>query len=335
MGLTFGLALDFASLTRTLDRQLEQYVPLIHLAETLGFDSVSAGEGYPQRPIGGHLPSPLLALAALAPQTRLRLGTGVTLLPGWHPLKLAYEAAVLDQISGGRFFLGVGLGGAALHQRFGLDPSRVADYVDDTLATLRALWDGADGYHGKYLTIDGSIGVRPVQPGGPPILVGGSIRRSVERAATWGQGYIASSNYAFGKIAQQSGRYREALAARGQEPSSALVMVNRLTVVAEDETAARQAARPYAGAVLQNYARAGALGSDPAVRAGTPEALLEQFDSDWCFVGTPEQVVGKIQRYADAGVTHIQARVCPGDMPADLVARTLELMGKAVLPEFR
>jgi alkanesulfonate monooxygenase SsuD/methylene tetrahydromethanopterin reductase-like flavin-dependent oxidoreductase (luciferase family) len=112
-------------------------------------------------------------------------------------------------------------------------------------------------------------------------------------------------------------------------------MVNRLTVVAEDETAARQAARPHAGAVLQNYARAGALGSDPALRSAEPAALFEQFDRDWCFVGTPEQVVSRIQRYAEAGVSHIQARVCPGDMPAELVARTLELMGKAVLPEFR
>src|SRR5581483_7713166 len=142
----FGLALDLASASRRLDEQLSAYLALIQQAEALGFDSVSAGESYPQRRGGGHLPSPLLALAALARGTTLRLGTGVILLPAWNPLRLAYDCAVLDQISGGRLFLGVGLGNPAVARRFGRDPAQLGAYMDDALAALRALWAGEDGY---------------------------------------------------------------------------------------------------------------------------------------------------------------------------------------------
>src|SRR5439155_13024656 len=109
----FGMALDFATPVRSLDQQLDRYMELIRLAERYGFDSLTAGEGYATRPDWGHVSSPLLVLAALAPRTSLRLGTSVTLLPAWNPLKLAYDAAVTDQLTSGRLILGIGLGGAA------------------------------------------------------------------------------------------------------------------------------------------------------------------------------------------------------------------------------
>src|SRR5580765_5260569 len=71
----FGFALDFASPVRTLDQQLDRYMELIRLGERYGFDSVTAGEGYGTRPDWGHVSSPLLVLAALAPRTSMRLGT--------------------------------------------------------------------------------------------------------------------------------------------------------------------------------------------------------------------------------------------------------------------
>src|SRR5687768_370506 len=101
--MTIGMAMDFATPQRQLDQHLERCLELIRLGEAHGFDSVRAGESYPASPDGyairsNHLPSPLLVLAALAGRTRLKLGTGVTLLLGWQPLKLAYDAAVLDQL---------------------------------------------------------------------------------------------------------------------------------------------------------------------------------------------------------------------------------------------
>src|SRR2546430_400022 len=98
--LRFGLALDFGTERATIERLLDEYLPLIRLAEGYGFESVWLGQHLPAESGRFHLPSPLLVLAALAPQTKMTLGTGVILLPMCHPLTLAYDAAVLDQLSG-------------------------------------------------------------------------------------------------------------------------------------------------------------------------------------------------------------------------------------------
>jgi alkanesulfonate monooxygenase SsuD/methylene tetrahydromethanopterin reductase-like flavin-dependent oxidoreductase (luciferase family) len=236
----FGLALDFGTERTTLDRLLDEYVPLIQLAERYAFDAIWAGESYPTGPGFFHVSSPLLVLAALAPRTRLGLGTGVTLLPMWPPLRLAYDAAILDQLSGGRLALGLGLGAPATWARFGVPRERLADRVDETLALLRALWSGAPGYRGEILAVDGGIAPLPVQPGGPPLWIGGLVTRAARRAARYGEGWYASSNYRFLDVERQAARYREALADEGKDPAAARVAVNRLCVVAPTPEAARR-----------------------------------------------------------------------------------------------
>jgi alkanesulfonate monooxygenase SsuD/methylene tetrahydromethanopterin reductase-like flavin-dependent oxidoreductase (luciferase family) len=335
MTVKFGLALDFAHPTRPLNEQLDRYVELLRIGERYGFDSVTAGEGYAVAPGYGHVSSPLLVLATLASRTTLRLGTSVTLLPAWNPLRLAYDAAVLDQISNGRLILGMGVGGASVHRRFGREEERLGDWVDDALAALRALWSGADGYKGKALSVVGGVGVKPVQPGGPTVWVGGALRRSAERAAEWGDGWCASTNYSFSQIARQSERYRAALRARGKDLAGAVVSINRLAVLAEDEAQAREVATTYAGRVLQRYARAGSFGNDPALAERGPAALFAEYDADWCLVGTPAQVVERVRRYAGVGVTQIQVRVSPDEIPLEAAARTVELLGRDVIPQLR
>jgi alkanesulfonate monooxygenase SsuD/methylene tetrahydromethanopterin reductase-like flavin-dependent oxidoreductase (luciferase family) len=334
MPLKFGLAIDFAHPERTLDQQVARYLPLLRAAERHGFDSVTLGEGYPAAPSWGHVPSPFLVLAALTSQTGLRLGTSVTLLPTWHPLKLAYDAAVLDQLSGGRFILGVAVGGAGVSQRFGREPGTLGAFIDDTLACLRALWNGAKGFEGRVVSVQGSMGVPPIRPNGPELWVGGALRRSAERAAEWGDGWCASTNYSFDRICQQVERYRTALSARGKALSDGIVSINRLTVVAESDEAARGLAAPYVGRVLQRYARQGALGSDPTLSARGPGELLDDFQASHCLLGTADAVVAQVARYAEAGVTQIQVRVSPDEMPIEAAVATVELLGKRVLSEF-
>jgi alkanesulfonate monooxygenase SsuD/methylene tetrahydromethanopterin reductase-like flavin-dependent oxidoreductase (luciferase family) len=335
MTVKFGFALDFAHPTRPLHEQLDRYLELLQIGERYGFDSVTAGEGYALAPGYGHVSSPLLVLAALAPRTTLRLGTSVTLLPAWNPLRLAYDAAVLDQICDGRLILGIGVGGAGVHRRFGREEQRLGDWVDDALAMLRALWSGAGGYQGSVLAVEGGVGITPVQPGGPTIWVGGALRRSAERAAEWGDGWCASTNYSFDQIARQGERYRAALRARGKDVANAVVSINRLAVLAANEAEARDVAATYAGRVLQRYARAGSFGNDPALAERGPAALFDEFDADWCLVGTPAQVIQRVRRYADAGVTQIQVRVSPDEVPLAAAARTVELIGREVIPHFR
>jgi alkanesulfonate monooxygenase SsuD/methylene tetrahydromethanopterin reductase-like flavin-dependent oxidoreductase (luciferase family) len=188
----------------------------------------------------------------------------------------------------------------------------------------------------EYLTVEGTLGVKPVQPGGPPIWVGGSVKRSVERAAQWGHGYIGSTSQSFEHVVGQGERYRAALTALGKDTGNAVVASNRLTLLAETESEARALAEEHVGEVLAFYARRGAqMPKDPSIAARTPAQLFHELDETRCLVGTPEQVVATAQRYADAGVTHILARVCPHDIPAEHAVRTVELLGKSVLPRFR
>ncbi|MBM2812434.1 MAG: Bac luciferase protein, partial [Chloroflexi bacterium] len=86
---------------------------------------------------------------------------------------------------------------------------------------------------------------------------------------------------------------------------------------------------------LQAYARTGSLGQDERIMSASAADLFEEFDADWCIVGAPDQVANRIRRYVDAGVTHIQMRVCPGDIPDALAARTIDLVGREVFPQVR
>jgi len=334
--LTFGLKLDFAQPNRTLQEQVDRYRDLLAAADEYGFHSITLGETHSKQSQSGATPAPLLILAAVAPTTRMRLGTSATLLTGWHPLKLAAEAAVLDQISGGRVFLGVGLGPPEMVARYGVDPKRMGDYADDTLAALRALWNGESGFRGKMLTVEGGIGILPLQPGGPPLWVGGAVQRSVERAAEFGNGYLGSTSQSLDAVAQQGQRYRAALSARGKNPSEGVVSSNRLTLVAETEPEARQLAEKYAGEVLQFYARRGAqMPKQPGIAEKTPTELIRELEETRCLIGTPDQVAATAKRYEAAGITHILARVTPHDIPMEHAIRTVELLGKWVLPQFR
>ncbi|MCS6804621.1 MAG: LLM class flavin-dependent oxidoreductase [Acidobacteriota bacterium] len=336
MSIHFGLALDFWSVSKPLHQRLDEYVQLLTLAEQLGFESVWAGENRPSVPEPGHVPSPLLVLASLARSTRLRLGTGVLLLPLWHPLHLAYDVALLDHLSGGRFVLGVGAGSPALMKRYGIPYHEVGSRMDEALTLLKTLWAGGDGFHGTHFNVKGRLYPAPMQPGGPPIWVGGKIRRSVGRAATLADGWYAATQYHFQLIKTQIERYRGFLAAQGRDPASAVVAMNRTAFVAETDEQARHEGRPYISQVLHFYAQFGMI-HDASGQPLDPRRvdLFEAVGDDIYFCGSPQTVLESIRKYQAAGVTHFNLRISPGDMPLALAMRTVTLLGEHVLPQLR
>jgi alkanesulfonate monooxygenase SsuD/methylene tetrahydromethanopterin reductase-like flavin-dependent oxidoreductase (luciferase family) len=331
--LHFGLAIDFGSDTEPLDRRIDRLLPLLAEAERLGFESVSAGESYPTRGGFFHLPSPLLVLAALAPQTGLRLGTGVILLPAWNPLRLAYDTAVLDQLSNGRVFLGAGAGNPGTWQRFGAAADRLATRLDETLQALKALWRGEDGFTGDTVQVLGGIRPLPVQPGGPPIWLGGLVPRAATRAARFADGWFAASNHRLDTVIEpQARRYRDALDGGGPP----LVAANRFTVVADSDAEARRVGGPAIEATLQLYAAMGGLADADGNRlpAGA-ERLGPQLDEALLLLGQPDTVNRRLERYAAAGVTHLQLRIGPADLAHDTMLRSVRLLGEQVLPAWR
>lgn len=181
----------------------EAGLELARLAEDLGYDSLWAGEHIvlpsprvapaPMEPTDPIL-DPLVWLAFVAAATtRVRLGTGIIILPQRQPLVLAKQVASLDVLSGGRLVLGVGAGYLEPELRaIGVPMSERGSRTDEHLDVMRALWTepGPVSFHGRYTDVDGiDAHPRPVQDGGPPIVVGGRSAGAHRRAVARGHGW--------------------------------------------------------------------------------------------------------------------------------------------------
>jgi probable F420-dependent oxidoreductase len=170
-------------------------------AEELGYDSLWAGEHVvvprprvPPSPMEPEEPilDPLLLLAHLAAHTsRVRLGTGVIVLPQRNPLVLAKQLASLDVLSGGRLVVGIGAGYLAPElAAIGVPMAERGARTDEYLAAMRALWtSGAPAFSGTHVRFAGvDAHPRPVQR--PlPVVVGGRTAAAHRRAARHADGW--------------------------------------------------------------------------------------------------------------------------------------------------
>ncbi len=324
-----GITLDFGHDATRLDHHFAALGLLVDRAGELGYAMLSTGEQHPGDANYFHLPAPLAALAAFAGRitssaTPMALGTGVLLLPTWDPLRLAYEAAMLDQLCGGRLVLGVGAGNPPTWARFGVSKERLPDRLDQTIRALKAVWSGHE-YHGDLVSVSGPVLPAPVQPGGPPVIVGGVAPRALRRAATLADGWIAGTSHRLdADIVPAIGRYHELCDAAGRPRGQ--VLANRLAVVADELRELAAAAGPVLD-LLRLYTRLspaqhpdGSPVTPDDVRLGTP--LVDQV----AIVGTPEQARAQLARYAEAGVTRMQLRIQPAGLSADAARRTIELL---------
>jgi probable F420-dependent oxidoreductase len=196
------LAIGLFDLNTGACSEPETAARVARLAEDAGFDSLWAGEHVvlpdprvppsPMEPTDAIL-DPIIALTFLAAQTRrVRLGTGIIILPQRNPLVLAKEIASLDVLSGGRFIFGIGVGYLESEFRaLGIPFKDRGPRTDEYLAAMRAIWsESAPAYRGRFAQFaDVQAYPRPVQQPGPPIVVGGrspgAYRRAVEQGAGW------------------------------------------------------------------------------------------------------------------------------------------------------
>jgi probable F420-dependent oxidoreductase len=140
------------------------------------------------------IPDPLLPLAFVAAVTKkIRLATGILILPQRHPIYVAKEVATLDVLSGGRAILGVGVGWLAEEfKALGVPFAERGARTNESIRALRSLWKPqAEAFDGKFYKWDAvESNPKPVQPGGVPIVIGGHTDAAARRAARLGDGFF-------------------------------------------------------------------------------------------------------------------------------------------------
>jgi len=163
------------------------------------------------------MPDPLEWLSFFAALTeRIRLGTSVIIASQHSAAILAKRAATLDALSRGRLSLGVGLGWQREeYEAVGVPYADRGRRLDECIEAMRALWqDGPASYHGKYQRFENvRCDTQPVQPGGIPILIGGSSDHAARRAGRLGNGfypYVISPEDFASRLVTLRGAAREA-----------------------------------------------------------------------------------------------------------------------------
>jgi len=167
------------------------------LAEELGFDSVWTTEHIIVGPEGvdpyGRVYDPLVTLGWIAGWTeRLGLGTSIVLVPLHNPMHLAKEVATLQELSGGRFTLGVGMGWHRHEFDFmGVEFKGRGRRADEAIRLMRALWKGERDFEGEFWSFHAATSEPHPSPL-PEIWVGGSSERAIRRALELGDAWHPS-----------------------------------------------------------------------------------------------------------------------------------------------
>lgn len=288
------------------------------LAEEVGFDFVGAGEHVFRDERPGSTQIALSALATAAGATsRVRLLTSIVIAPLHHPVMLAKEAAVVDAASGGRLTLGVGVGGEFQTEfdALGVPTRQRGARTDETLEIVRRLWREQDVAHsGRFFSFEGlTIDPQPLQEGGPPVWVGGRSEPAMQRAVTYGDGWLPylyrPSHYE--RSVQTVGNM---LAEDGREAGGFGWGLHLMTALGDT----RDEARATAAAGL----RAGYL------YEGDYERLADRY----CLLGTPQECVEQLREFSAAGARDI---LLSWLAPADRIAAQIEAVGREVIPRLQ
>lgn len=282
----FGLHLPSYTFPGVPPEQLfDRVVDQVRAAETAGFSLITVMDHLYQIPTVGTVAEPMLegwsTLGALARETsRVRLGTLVTGVTYRNPAMLAKMATTLDVLSGGRALMGLGAAWNEVeHDGYGFAFPPIAermDRLDEALTIVRAMFsEERPSFTGRHYRITEALNVpRPIQPGGPPIMVGGTgERRTLKIAARH-----ADMTHWF-PLGLDGMRHKNEVLERhceaiGRDPGSIERTMASPVVVAPSET--------EASALIAHL---------------PPERRLH------VSTGTPEQMAAELSPYLDAGFT--------------------------------
>jgi probable F420-dependent oxidoreductase len=282
-------------------------------AEDAGYDGVATGE---HLFFHGPVTNGFVTLAAAAGATsRIRLLSSLTVLPLYPAALAAKLATTLDQVSNGRFDLGVGVGGEYPPEfvAAGVEVTERGARADEALELMRRMWGGGRAdFAGRFTTVpDLTLNPGPVQPGGPPIWLGGRRPAAIRRAGRYADVWMPYM-YSPEQLAASLTEARSAAEAAGRDPENIRGAVFCWGGVDADAEVSRREVIDGVSAVYQ--------------QDFTPLA------DRYLLHGDPDRVVARAREYADAGAeTLVFSPIGAGRRRQDVV----DLFTTAVLPRLR
>ena len=281
-------------------------------AEAMGLDSVWASENTFS---SGPKTDPFVALGAFAAvTTKPLLGTSVVRLPLRSPIAMAKACACVDRFSRGRFVFGVGVGGENLEEfeASGIDVHRRGARTDECLKIFKELWTSdCATFKGRFFQFENiNQEPKPVQPGGPPIWVGGRSEAAIRRVIRYGHGFLP---YLFSPTRyKKTGERLEELAHEMGRDNDAITRACLLFMCIDDDE----------GAALRKM----------RATCGADYHLTEEQMGRLCVFGPPRRCIEALEAYVEAGLQHA---VIAFGCPLGEVRRQLERLGTEVVPHFK
>jgi alkanesulfonate monooxygenase SsuD/methylene tetrahydromethanopterin reductase-like flavin-dependent oxidoreductase (luciferase family) len=327
----------------------DQALAEVDAAEAWGLDAIWLAElhGAPERSV---MASPMMVASAIAAHTsRIRIGIAVQVLPLSHPLRLAEEAATVDQISHGRLIYGIGRSGVVrTYEDYGISYGESRERFAETLEILRLAWtEPKFSYQGKYYSFDNvALAPKPYQKPYPELRMAAATPETFPQIGRMGfPVFVAVRQGPFSQLAEHIRAYREAYAEAGH-PGRGKVFLRVPAYLADTP----QRARAEMEQSLMGFFRYQAeLGRDSARRAGGAVAeqrlrrveRLEALTFDEALAtqvlcGTPDQFTARLREVdEEIGLDGILAELnCGGRIPEPQVRNALRLMCEEVMPRF-
>jgi alkanesulfonate monooxygenase SsuD/methylene tetrahydromethanopterin reductase-like flavin-dependent oxidoreductase (luciferase family) len=307
----------------------EQRLEIIERYDRAGFYGYHLAEHH-GTPLG-MAASPSVFLAAVARHTtRLRFGPLVYLLPLYHPIRLAEEIAMLDQLGRGRLDVGIGKGRSPIElESFGIDPAVSEELFNEALEIVRlALSDGRVTFRGNHYTInDVAIEMRSLQTPHPPFWYGIGSTGSVEHCVARGFNAVTLAKPAV--AAEIAGAYLESAARAGKD---LLMGICRFVVVADTTSEALAIARRAYPYWHKSFNHLFAIHGIRPVQSW-PSDFDAMADAGLAFAGSAEDVAQALHAQLDfIGANYCVGQFVFGDMTADESRRSIDLFTSTVMP---
>jgi alkanesulfonate monooxygenase SsuD/methylene tetrahydromethanopterin reductase-like flavin-dependent oxidoreductase (luciferase family) len=312
-------------------RQVREHEELARSAEQLEFDLMVCGQHFLGSELRYYQPIPWLThLAAVAPS--MRAATGIVLLSMVNPVEIAEAMATLDVLTDGRAVFGVGLGYSP-HEfdAFGIEPGTRVARFEESLRIVRALWsDEQVDIDGQFHRVRGAKpSVLPLQPGGPPVWVGGQAAAAVRRAARLGDAWYAPPFPTHTELAALRRLFVDTRAAAGL-PVDGDFPVRRELLIASSRSAGIDAALARYRARYEVYRRWGLSGENTPIRS----AELQEEIEDRFVLGSPAECVDVLAALeSELGMTDFVFKPHWPGLPHREAMAQLEVFATEVVPK--